>query len=163
VIKGFRIEENVARLLELLAAAHGESFSDFTRRVLMKTLVEEETFLKNKLQQLRNVLLQIEKSHDEELIRRAEIAARLYPMENADLEYYVAIEKASRAAEQLVRVGFEKSFIEELCRQYFVGSGEERIVFQKSIEAFIEDVERRERLAESYRQARRTIFGSDER
>jgi len=164
VVKTFRLEKNLAKLLELLAASHGESFSDFARRVLAKALVEDEAFLKGRIRQLLNVLSRIEKEHDPKLVQRAKIAASLYPLEGAGLEYYVAVEKASRAAEELTKLGFAKDFAEELCRNYFTGSAEERIAFHKSLEDFVRDVERRERLADTYRWAHKIIFGGgDER
>jgi hypothetical protein len=100
-----------------------------------------------------------EKSEDPLYIEHASKAMKLYPMQGADLDYYIALEKAKNATYNLVSKGFEKMYADEVCRKYFTSSIAERKAFMKSLQDFIEDKKNREILGEYYRFARKNILG----
>jgi uncharacterized protein (DUF1778 family) len=159
IIKGLRLEPEVASLIEFAAASEGLTFSDFTRKVIMKYLAARTEFLKSRARQLMETLSYFEKSQDPLYIEQASKAMKLYPMQGADLDYYIVLEKAKNAAYNLVSKGFEKMYVEEVCRKYFTSSIAERKAFTKSLQDFIEDKKNREILGEYYKFARKNILG----
>jgi uncharacterized protein (DUF1778 family) len=159
IIKGLRLEPELASLIEFAAASEGLTFSDFARKAIMKYLLTKTEFLKSRARQLMETLSYFEKSEDPLYIEQASKAMRLYPMEGAGLDYYIALEKAKNAAYSLALKGFEKSYADEVCRKYFTSGIAERKAFTKSLQDFIEDKKNREILGEYYKFARKNILG----
>jgi len=159
IIKGVRVEPELASLIEFAAASEGLTFSDFARKAIMKYLLTKTEFLKSRARQLMETLSYFEKSEDPLYIEHARKAMQLYPMQGADLDYYIALEKAKNATYNLVSKGFEKMYADEVCRKYFTSSIAERRAFMKSLQDFIEDKKNREILGEYYRFARKNILG----
>jgi uncharacterized protein (DUF1778 family) len=156
IIKGLRLEPEMASLIEFAAASEGLTFSDFARKVIMKYLSTRTEFLKSKVRQIMETLSYFEKSNDPLYVEHARKAMKLYPMEGADLDYYIALEKARNAAYNLVLKGFEKMYADEVCQKYFTSSIAERRAFMKSLEDFVSN---KKNLEEHYRFARKHILG----
>jgi len=158
VIKCLRLEPSVASLIDFAAAAEGLTFSDFARKTLIKSILNKKDFLKSRAKQLVETLNYFEKSQDQDYIEEAKKSMRLYPMQGASLDYYIALEKAKYATYSLVSKGFEKSYSEEICRRYFTSSLSERQIFLKALESFV-DEERKQPLGWHYEFARKYILG----
>ena len=161
VVKSFRLEPGEASLLEFAAGAEGLTPSDLVRKAVFSYLLGREEFLKKRAKEMLNTLLYFEKSEEAMYIDAAKKAMALYPLENATLEFYIRMEKAKIAADNLVLKGFERRFAEEISQKFFMSESAEKQIFMKSLEDFIDgrDAKFEERLAEHYRLARKYILG----
>jgi len=135
VYKSFRIEESLLELAKLVAGCEGKNLSQVLRELLGRYINERLSYAKARIKEALDVLSQIEKAPNEDFLTKAQVAAALYPIPNAPIEYYVEVERRLAAVNKLVEEGFDLGFVEELVQRYF---GEDGAEFRKSLERFSE-------------------------
>jgi hypothetical protein len=163
VIKGVRLEPEIAFLAEVLAASKGRTFSDFVRGKILDEVAENLAFIKAKLDIIRDVLDHFEKSEPSpDMLTRAAIVKTLYPGEGATAQDYIWYIRAEEAAKRLHELGFEKGFAEQIAFDYFwILPAEKAIEFKKSLDALSALLEREKSLDHAMRQAKRKYFGEE--
>jgi hypothetical protein len=85
-----------------------------------------------RIKEALSILAKVEKAPADDFLTKAKVTAALYPIEGAQIDYYVEIERRLAAVEQLVENGFERSFAEELVAKFFDEAEGAR--FRKSLE-----------------------------
>jgi hypothetical protein len=132
VYKSFRIPEPMLELAKMVAGCEGKNISEILRDLLAKYTNERLPYAKARIKEALDILSRVEKAPDAEFLARAKVTAALYPVEGAQIDYYVKVERKLVAANQLVERGFERSFAEELAAKFF--DEDEGPRFRKSIE-----------------------------
>jgi hypothetical protein len=119
VYKSFRVPESVIETARLVAGCEGKTISEVLRDLLAKYTNERLPYAKMRIKEALSILARVEKAPADEFLTKAKVAAALYPVEGAQIDYYVEIERRLAAVEQLVESGFERSFAEELAAKFF--------------------------------------------
>jgi predicted S18 family serine protease len=132
VYKSFRIPEPMLELAKLVAGSEGKNISEVLRDLLGRYVNERLPYAKARIAEALSILAKIEKAPSDEFLTKAKVAAALYPVEGAEIDYYVEIERRLAAVEQLVDRGFERAFAEELVAKFFDEAEGPR--FRKSLE-----------------------------
>ena len=162
IMKGVRLEPEVAFLAEVLAASQGKKFSQFVRERILQDIIENIRFIKSRLDTILNVFNTFEKSQTDDMLTRAAIAKSLYPIEGARIEDYLWFIRAEDAAKKLCELGFEKDFAEKIAFDYFWSLPKEQaIVFKKSLENISTSLSRKISLDQMMKEARRKYFGEE--
>jgi hypothetical protein len=134
VYKSFRVPESVIETARLVAGCDGKTISEVLRDLLGRYINERLPYAKTRIKEALGILAKVEKAPADEFLTKAKIAAALYPIEGAEIDYYIKIERGLAAVEQLVERGFERSFAEELVAKFFDEAEGPR--FRKSLEQF---------------------------
>jgi hypothetical protein len=132
VYKSFRVPESVIEVARLVAGCDGKTISEVLRDLLVRYTNERLPFAKTRIKEALNILAKVEKAPADDFLAKAKVAAALYPIEDAQIDYYVELERRLAAVEQLVELGFERSFAEELVAKFFDEAEGPR--FRKSLE-----------------------------
>jgi hypothetical protein len=132
VYKSFRVPESVIETARLVAGCEGKTISEVLRDLLGRYVNERLPYAKTRIKEALGILAKVEKAPADEFLTKAKIAAALYPIEGAPLDYYVEVERRLVAIDQLVELGFERSFAEELVAKFFDEAEGPR--FRKSLE-----------------------------
>jgi len=119
VYKSFRVPESVIETARLVAGCEGRTISEVLRDLLAKYTSERLPYAKARIKEALSILAKVEKAPADDFLTKAKVAAALYPIEGAQIDYYVEIERRLAAVEQLVEKGFERSFAEELVAKFF--------------------------------------------
>ena len=133
VYKSFRIDPGLSELAKITAAVEGKTLSSLIRLLLQEYIAAKTPFIKSRVKELLNVLSEFEKAPDDQFVKKAELARLIYPLEKADLNYYILIEKAKAAAEKLKQLGFEEEFAEQASLKFF-SEDEEGADFRKALQ-----------------------------
>jgi len=132
VYKSFRVPESMVEAAKLVAGCEGRTISEVLRDLLAKYTNERLPFAKTRIKEALNILAKAEKAPADDFLTKAKVAAALYPIPNAAIDYYIEVERRLAAVEQLVEKGFERSFAEELVAKFFDEAEGPR--FRKSLE-----------------------------
>jgi hypothetical protein len=146
VYKSFRIPEPMLELAKFVAGCEGRNISELIRDLLARYTSERLPYTKTRLKEALDVLAKVEKAPDDAFLAKAKVAAALYPIEGAQIDYYVKVERKLVAANQLVERGFERSFAEELVAKFF--DEDEGPRFRKALEQLAARLENRLNLGE---------------
>ena len=157
LIKSFRIPEELEAIVSFIGALQNKTFTDVVTEALQDYVRNHLEEVKPKLNILKSILQKFEKAEDSELIAKAELLKRLYPLPNADLKVYLNFARAEAALKELEKLGFKKSLIEDWVNGYFdLRVGRELVaetINLLSIEKSSED------LADYYRLVRKYVLG----
>jgi len=132
VYKSFRIPEPMLDLAKMVAGCEGKNISEVLRDLLAKYTNERLPYAKARIKEALDILSRVEKAPADDFLAKAKVAAALYPIEGAEIDYYIEIERRLVAIDQLVERGFERSFAEELVAKFFDEAEGPR--FRKSLE-----------------------------
>jgi 2-polyprenyl-6-methoxyphenol hydroxylase-like FAD-dependent oxidoreductase len=132
VYKSFRVPESVIETARLVAGCDGKTISEVLRDLLVRYTNERLPYAKTRIKEALDILSRVEKAPADDFLTKAKVAAALYPVEGARIDYYVEIERKLAAVNQLVEKGFERSFAEELVARFFDEAEGPR--FRKSLE-----------------------------
>jgi DNA relaxase NicK len=137
VYKSFRVPISVIETARLVAGCDGKTISEVLRDLLGRYINERLPYARTRIKQALDALARIENATTDEFLATAKVAAALYPIEGAPLDYYVEVERRLVAIDQLVELGFERSFAEELVAKFFDEAEGAR--FKKSLEQLAAD------------------------
>jgi hypothetical protein len=132
VYKSFRVPESMVEIAKLVAGCEGKTISEVLRDLLAKYTNERLPYAKTRIREALNILYKVEKAPADDFLAKAKVAAALYPIEGAEIDYYVEVERRLAAVNQLVEKGFERSFAEEVVAKFFDEAEGPR--FRKSLE-----------------------------
>jgi predicted S18 family serine protease len=132
VYKSFRVPEPLIETARLVAGCEGKTISEVLRDLLGRYVNDRLPYTKARIKEALDILSRVEKAPADDFLAKAKVAAALYPIEGAQIDYYVEIERRLAAVEQLVESGFERSFAEELAEKFFDEAEGPR--FRKSLE-----------------------------
>jgi hypothetical protein len=135
VYKSFRVPEPLIETARLVAGCEGKTISEVLRDLLVRYTNERLPFAKTRIKEALAILYKVEKAPADDFLAKAKVAAALYPIEGVPLDYYVEVERRLVAIDQLVELGFEKSFAEELVAKFFDET--EGPHFRKSLERLV--------------------------
>jgi hypothetical protein len=134
VYKSFRVPESVVEAAKLVAGCEGKTISEVLRDLLAGYTNERLPFAKTRVKEALSILAKVEKAPVDDFLAKAKVAAALYPVEGAQIDHYVEVERRLVAIDRLVECGFERSFAEELVAKFFDEAEGPR--FRKSLEQF---------------------------
>ena len=115
-----------------MAGCEGKTISEVLRDLLGRYVNERLPYAKARIKEALDILSRVEKAPSEEFLTKARVAAAVYPIPNAAIDYYIEVERRLAAVDQLVERGFERSFAEELVTKFFDKTEGPR--FRKSLE-----------------------------